>query len=483
MVSNAPYAWTATALTTSTGGTQRQRADGSRPSGKYRRSRAKVASTHQAFSAVTATSQAQSRGEPSAASHRSQTSFATTCATLRESRPSSTPTTAPSGRRATRTDRPLAIDTTTTPSASATQDAGARRRDGEPEREHQVQGGEQRDRDGGTARPRHGSTVGTAGAARFRTSTGPDPGARHDPAGGPFFLPSAHDHHLALVHLRHHDHRPAATARIRVVAGALALAALTVAGLLAHHALGRPLRQQRRRGARLRRRWPPSATAPGPACWPTASPSRVLGLTLGLVVCHLARGRGRVAALVGAVLTTAGGILFAMGGLAFATLTWFASGIAEDVRTVAGRLRQRPPRPPARRHDGRLPPLHGRRAGAGDRAVPGPRRPGGRPGGVRRARRRPVRPAVRSRARLSCRSDDGADRGAGASRCSVGPRPEAHALRTRRRPRSRRTPSSPGTARCGPRRWRAGTCRRTAPTTRAPRRRPAARRGWRGPGP
>ena len=56
----------------------------------------------------------------------------------------------------------------------------------------------------------------------------------------------------------------------------------------------------------------------------------VLGLSLGLVVCHLARGRGRVAALVGALLTTAGGILFAMGGLAFATLAWFASGLAEE---------------------------------------------------------------------------------------------------------------------------------------------------------
>jgi hypothetical protein len=48
-----------------------------------------------------------------------------------------------------------------------------------------------------------------------------------------------------------------------------------------------------------------------------------------MITCHLAPGRGRVPALLGAVLTTLGGICFAMGGFAFATLTWFASGIAE----------------------------------------------------------------------------------------------------------------------------------------------------------
>lgn len=57
----------------------------------------------------------------------------------------------------------------------------------------------------------------------------------------------------------------------------------------------------------------------------------VIGLTLGLGVLHLARAEGRIAALIGASLTTLGGILFAMGGAAFATLGWFitAEGLAD----------------------------------------------------------------------------------------------------------------------------------------------------------
>ena len=119
------------------------------------------------------------------------------------------------------------------------------------------------------------------------------------------------------------------TARIRVVAGALALAALTIAALLLTTPWGD--------------RYDSSAdevldydglAAIRDSAWAGMLADgfafAVLGLSLGIVVCHLARGRGRVAALVGALLTTAGGILFAMGGLAFATLTWFASGIAEE---------------------------------------------------------------------------------------------------------------------------------------------------------
>jgi hypothetical protein len=58
----------------------------------------------------------------------------------------------------------------------------------------------------------------------------------------------------------------------------------------------------------------------------------VLALTLSLGVVHVTRGRGRVAAVVGAVLTTAGGIMFAMGASAFATFAWFATapGLPDD---------------------------------------------------------------------------------------------------------------------------------------------------------
>jgi hypothetical protein len=82
-----------------------------------------VVSTHQAFSAMAATSQAQSAGRPSAASHRSQTSLAATCAAASDSSPSSMPTTAPPGRPATRTDSPLDSGTTRTARATATHDA------------------------------------------------------------------------------------------------------------------------------------------------------------------------------------------------------------------------------------------------------------------------------------------------------------------------------------------------------------------------
>ncbi|HRI98961.1 MAG TPA: hypothetical protein PLZ93_25270, partial [Nocardioides sp.] len=60
----------------------------------------------------------------------------------------------------------------------------------------------------------------------------------------------------------------------------------------------------------------------------------VIGLTVGLGVLHLVRAKGRVAALVGAVITTAGGILFAMGGAAFATVVWFIT--ADGLPTGAG---------------------------------------------------------------------------------------------------------------------------------------------------
>ena len=51
----------------------------------------------------------------------------------------------------------------------------------------------------------------------------------------------------------------------------------------------------------------------------------VVGLSLSIVVCGLARARGAVWASVGAVVTTLGGIGLAMGEFGFASLSWYAT--------------------------------------------------------------------------------------------------------------------------------------------------------------
>ncbi len=118
--------------------------------------------------------------------------------------------------------------------------------------------------------------------------------------------------------------------RIRVVAGALGAAAATVAGLL----VTTPWGDRYDSGADEVIAYD-SLRAVADGAWigmlADGLAFAVLGISLGLVVCHLARGRGRFAALLGALLATVGGILFAMGGLSFATLTWFASKVGEDV--------------------------------------------------------------------------------------------------------------------------------------------------------
>jgi hypothetical protein len=48
-----------------------------------------------------------------------------------------------------------------------------------------------------------------------------------------------------------------------------------------------------------------------------------IGISLSLVVCLLAPGRGARIANVGAIVTTLGGTLFAMGAFAFAAMTWY----------------------------------------------------------------------------------------------------------------------------------------------------------------
>ena len=51
----------------------------------------------------------------------------------------------------------------------------------------------------------------------------------------------------------------------------------------------------------------------------------VVGISLSIVVCGLARARGAVWATVGAVVTTLGGIALAMGEFGFAALSWYAT--------------------------------------------------------------------------------------------------------------------------------------------------------------
>jgi hypothetical protein len=119
-------------------------------------------------------------------------------------------------------------------------------------------------------------------------------------------------------------------ARIRVVAGGLCAAGLTVAALLITTPWG-----DRYDSAADEVIAYESLPAAQDGAWfgmlADGLAFAVLGVTLGLVVCHLARGRGRFVALLGAVLAAVGGILFAMGGLSFATLTWFSSVVPEDV--------------------------------------------------------------------------------------------------------------------------------------------------------
>ena len=137
-------------------------------------------------------------------------------------------------------------------------------------------------------------------------------------------------------------HGTGSATRIRVVAAGLAAAASTVASLLVTTPWGARLDSSSDQVLNY-----DGLAAVRDAAWAGMLADglafAVLGVTLGLVVCHLVRGRGRVAALVGAVVTTVGGILFAMGGLAFATLTWFASGVSEDVgRTLVDFANDRP---------------------------------------------------------------------------------------------------------------------------------------------
>jgi hypothetical protein len=121
------------------------------------------------------------------------------------------------------------------------------------------------------------------------------------------------------------------TGRIRVAAAALAASAATIAGLLAFPPWGDRLDSSSDEFVNYQ-----DLLEVRDGAWAgmlvDGFAYAVIALTLSLGVLHLARSRGRVPALVGAVLTTAGGILFAMGAGAFATFSWFvtAPGLAED---------------------------------------------------------------------------------------------------------------------------------------------------------
>jgi hypothetical protein len=117
---------------------------------------------------------------------------------------------------------------------------------------------------------------------------------------------------------------PAGPGRLRVVAAALAVSAAAIAVLLATTPWGDRLDSSKDDVLRY-----DDLLKVHDAAWPSMLVDgfafAVIGLTVGLGVLHLARSRGRTAALVGAAMTTAGGILFAMGAVSFATLAWFAT--------------------------------------------------------------------------------------------------------------------------------------------------------------
>ena len=118
--------------------------------------------------------------------------------------------------------------------------------------------------------------------------------------------------------------------RIRVVAGALGAAALTAAALL----VGTPWGDRYSSSADEVITYERLDAVPDGA-WvgmlANGLALAILAISLGLVVCHLVDGRGRLAALLGALLVTVGGVLSAMGNLSFATLIYFASTVPEDV--------------------------------------------------------------------------------------------------------------------------------------------------------
>jgi hypothetical protein len=122
---------------------------------------------------------------------------------------------------------------------------------------------------------------------------------------------------------------PTSAGRLRVVAAALATSAATVAVLVATQPWGERLDSSSEEilsYATLQ----PHRDAAWPSILLDGFALAVLGISAALATCHLARGRGRVAALLGSLLAIAGGVLCAMGSSAFVTMVWFATGLSEE---------------------------------------------------------------------------------------------------------------------------------------------------------
>jgi len=126
------------------------------------------------------------------------------------------------------------------------------------------------------------------------------------------------------------DHAgPGQPGRIRLVAGALAASAATLATLVLTHPWGDRLDSSADKVLTYDlllethdRAWP--------AMFADCVAFAVVAVTVALGVAHLVRGRGRTLATVGGVLAVLGGILSAMGGFAFATIIWFAAALPES---------------------------------------------------------------------------------------------------------------------------------------------------------
>ena len=106
--------------------------------------------------------------------------------------------------------------------------------------------------------------------------------------------------------------------RTTLVASGLALSATAVAAVLVWHPW--PVRDRFGYGDIA-----PIRDAMWGAIVVDAVAFAVVGITLSIVVCMLARSRGAVFASVGAVLTALGGIGLAMGEFGFAAISWYST--------------------------------------------------------------------------------------------------------------------------------------------------------------